>query len=181
MNVRITTYESFSRLAPLTTTNRSDCERFLQTTDNLKELKLILNRKSKFFYTFSNIFIISLTGEGRKAEKLFNEKKIQHIYENALSVYVINGGYSNSFNDKVNIKFDRVRNILTGAELNLDKADHRELANFYGHELNQPLVDVNNPRNNITASFFNCSPFVIYFEDETGNRKYVKFLGTLDK
>lgn len=179
MNIRVKTHESFNRIAPLTAANRSDCERFLQTSDDLEDLKLILNRKIKFFYTFTNIYIIDIFEKSKKVGRMFNKNEVQFIYESALNLYVIDSTYMYPCNDQVIIKFDKVRNVLTGTELNLDNVNDKELASYYGNELNHPLLDVKSSRNNFSVSFLNCSPFVIYFEDEFQKRS-VKFLSISD-
>lgn len=173
-NIRIRTYRNYKHASPLNTANKSDCETFLQTNNQLRELKLIFRRKAKLFYTFTKVFIINFLKEGNESEISFDENEKQYIYKNALNVYIINARYNSVGYSQTVIKFEKCRNVLTGKELNLNRADNKELASFYENELEHPLLDVKNPKNNFSVSFFNCSPFVIYVEDEIDNENFVR-------
>lgn len=173
-NIRIRAFGSFDRIRPLVAANRSDCEYFLQTSDDLEGLKMVFNRNAKFFYTFTHIHILNLFKGNQEVKDIFNENEIRYIYENALNVYIIDVKQTNLSHDQTYIEFNKCRNVLTGAELNLNRTNSRILRQFYDNQLNHPMLDVKNSRNNFTITFFNCSPLFIYFEDEFKNRRCLK-------
>lgn len=168
MDIQFTTHKNYSIAPPLTSANRSSCQRYIQTSDDLDELKTIFNRREKFFYTFSRIYIINFVEKGKKAEFMFNPPEIQNIYKNVLYVYVIDARMSNSC-----IEFERIFNVLSGKELSLNNVVKEQVKVFYGNRLNHPLFNIKNPKNNLRVTFFNCSPYVMYFDDKFKNRKFV--------
>lgn len=172
LNVRVKTYDSYSRFAPLTTANKSNCERFLQTDADLDQLKSIINRGAKFFYTFTRVFIIDFSSG---AKSIFNTNEIQYMYKNVINVYVIDASNSDLDSDQNFFKFNKIRNVVKRTELDLSKTKENSLKCFYGNRLDYPILDVKDPKNNVSVSFFNCSLFVIFLEDEHKNPKLVSY------
>lgn len=173
-NIRVRQYDSFDRISPLSAANKSDCERFLQTDKHLEELKSVFHGNRKFFYAFTEILIIHLLRENEEVVEAFNVKEKKYIYENVLSVYVIDVNYDyESFGIKI-IEFKEVINVLTGEILTLEKIDQEKRRIFFENKLSHPFVDIRNRDKGFSVSFFNCSPHLIYFEDENKNQRFVE-------
>lgn len=167
-NIRIVNYDSLSKISPLIAANRSDCEMFLHTANDLDELRAVFNRNVKYFYTFTKIFIIHLFNGSE--QMIFNQNQTEYIYRNALKVYII-GAQQSELSDTRRIVFKSIQNTLTGKTLDLNASNSENVANFYGLNTQHPFLDRNDKSKEFTVSFHNCSPYIIYFKNETGVKR----------
>lgn len=170
-NIRIVTYDSLSKILPLAAANKSDCERFLQTDNDLDELKLMFNKDVKFFYAFTEIFIIRFVNKAKDATEVFSKNETRYIYKNALRVYEIEAWQRNLDYNKEIIEFKKVQNVLTGKAVNLYGSNQQNVSSFYGSIVQHPFLDRSDSNKEFTVSFHNCSPYIIYFKDESGVKR----------
>lgn len=174
-NIRIVTYDSWSKISPLTAANKSDCERFLQVDNDLDELKSVFNKDVKFFYTFTKIFIIRYSNEEKETKEVFNKNETKYIYKNALRVYKVEAWQRNLNYNKEIIEFKNVQNVLTGKMINLYELNQQNIYQFYDYNIQHPFLNREDSNKEFTISFHNCSPYIIYFKDGNDVKRSERF------